>query len=90
MICKKCKQLQDLSICGQAFTGYKCESCNKSRNHHNTNTPKICEACSSKFWVCQYCECSIQYERDERLIRITNLITKIEEQDKILEEENNE
>ena len=42
-------------IAGMAFTLYTCEICNKTYEHPNTATPKICSTCATITNRCQYC-----------------------------------
>lgn len=53
--CKKCIEIDNNSMCGQAFTPFKCAMCGRVKNHHNTDTPKLCIDCSRDNGLCEKC-----------------------------------
>ena len=55
MECKKCLMEGKGIVAGQAFTEFTCVKCGRIDRWHNTHTPKICDACSKRFNICQRC-----------------------------------
>lgn len=51
--CKTCHYT--ISICGQAFTRYTCQQCDKEDLHHNTCVPTLCASCAVSSGLCISC-----------------------------------
>lgn len=52
--CKDCFYLRG-GVAGQAFTDYNCAACGKESSWPNTHVPQLCDECSDKHDLCQYC-----------------------------------
>lgn len=55
MLCNHCKHESKNMFCGQGFTKWQCSICGLTFMHHNTNVPKICDACGRKYNKCENC-----------------------------------
>jgi hypothetical protein len=53
--CKWCWYRRAGSLCGHAFTSYKCRRCDEERSHSNTGVPMLCSACQKATNLCAGC-----------------------------------
>lgn len=61
--CRCCYYLKGDTVAGQAMTTWFCRLCGTRGLHANTNTPRLCEACSTTHELCRRCGADIDLRK---------------------------
>lgn len=67
-LCATCFYLRRGRLVGQAFTEWRCCSCNCLFMHHNTGTPRLCDECGDTHQACVECGADLHLTRRRALV----------------------